>query len=50
MLVTCPRCKRSLSTEERESAWDEVEVAMRDFESPGRFDVPGECLVGAATK
>ena len=39
-----------LSPEECESAWDEVEVAMRDFESPGRFDVPGECLVGAATK
>lgn len=39
-----------LSPEERESAWDEVEIAMRDFESHGRFDVPGECLVGAATK
>jgi len=23
---------------------------MRSFESPGGFEVPGECLVGAATK
>jgi SAM-dependent methyltransferase len=39
-----------LSPQERESAWNEVEGAMRSFESPGGFEVPGECLVGAATK
>jgi len=39
-----------LSPRERESAWNEVEGAMRSFESPGGFEVPGECLVGAATK
>ncbi|MGE5115143.1 MAG: class I SAM-dependent methyltransferase [Betaproteobacteria bacterium] len=39
-----------LSPQERESAWNEVEAAMRSFESPGGFEVPGECLVGAATK
>jgi hypothetical protein len=39
-----------LSLHERESVWNEVEGAMRGFESPGGFEVPGECLVGAATK
>jgi SAM-dependent methyltransferase len=39
-----------LSAQERESVWSEIEGAMRSFESPGGFDVPGECLVGAATK
>ena len=39
-----------LSPQERESAWNEVEGSMRSFESPGGFEVPGECLVGAATK
>ena len=39
-----------LSLEERESVWNEVEGSMRSFESPGGFEVPGECLVGAATK
>jgi len=39
-----------LPPQERESVWNEVEGAMRSFESPGGFDVPGECLVGAATK
>ena len=39
-----------LSARERESVWNEVEASMRSFESPGGFDVPGECLVGAATK
>ncbi len=39
-----------LSPQERESAWDEVETAMRRFESPAGFEVPGECLVGSATK
>ncbi len=39
-----------LSPQERESVWSEVEGSMRSFESPGGFEVPGECLVGAATK
>ena len=39
-----------LSPEERESVWNEVEGSMRSFESSGGFEVPGECLVGAATK
>jgi hypothetical protein len=39
-----------LPPQERESVWNEVEGSMRSFESPGRFEVPGECLVGAATK
>ena len=39
-----------LPPQERESAWNEVEGAMRKFESPGGFEVPGECLIGAATK
>jgi hypothetical protein len=39
-----------LPPQERESVWNEVEGAMRSFESPGGFVVPGECLVGAATR
>jgi SAM-dependent methyltransferase len=39
-----------LSPQERESVWNEVEASMRSFESPAGFEVPGECLVGAATK
>lgn len=39
-----------LSPQERESAWNEVEMSMRSFESPGGFEASGECLVGAATK
>ena len=40
-----------LPAQERESVWNEVEGDMRSrFESPGGFEVPGECLVGAATK
>lgn len=39
-----------LPAQERESVWSEVEVAMRRYEAPGGFEVPGECLVGAATK
>ncbi len=39
-----------LLPQERKSAWNEVEGAMRSFESHGGFEVPGECLVGAATK
>ena len=39
-----------LSPQERESVWNEVEGSMRSFESSGGLEVPGECLVGAATK
>jgi len=39
-----------LPPQERESVWNEVEGSLRSFESPGRFEVPGECLVGTATK
>jgi len=39
-----------LSPQERESVWNEVESTMRSFESSGGFEVPGECLVGTATK
>lgn len=39
-----------LPAQDRESVWDEVEGSMRGFESPGGFEVPGECLVGVATK
>ena len=39
-----------LPAQQRESVWDEVEDSMRGFESPGGFEVPGECLVGAASK
>jgi SAM-dependent methyltransferase len=40
----------ALPVPERESVWNEVEAAMRSFESPQGFEAPGECLVGAATK
>lgn len=39
-----------LPPQERESVWDEVEGAMRNFESADGFEVPGECLVGTAAK
>jgi SAM-dependent methyltransferase len=39
-----------LPSHERESVWNEVESSMRSFESPGGFEAPGECLVGAAAK
>jgi SAM-dependent methyltransferase len=39
-----------LPSQERDSVWNEVEGSMRSFESPGGFEVPGECLIGAATK
>jgi hypothetical protein len=39
-----------LPPQERASVWNEVEVAMRSFDSPGGFEVPGECLVGVAAK
>ncbi len=38
-----------LPAAERDSVWDEIEAEMRHFESPDGFEVPGECLVGAAT-
>lgn len=34
----------------RDSVWNEVEDSMRIFESMAGFEVPGECLVGAATR
>ena len=37
-----------LPVQERESVWNEIEDSMRRYESPGGFEVPGECLVGAA--
>lgn len=39
-----------LPPEECESVWNEVEDAMRSFDSPAGFEAPGECLVVAATK
>jgi ubiquinone/menaquinone biosynthesis C-methylase UbiE len=39
-----------LPSQERESAWNEIEGSLRSFERPGGFEVPGECLVAAATK
>ena len=39
-----------LPHQERDAVWNEVEVSMRQFESTGGFEVPGECLVAAATK
>ena len=39
-----------LSPQDRESVWNEVEDSMRSFESHAGFEVPGECLVGAASK
>lgn len=39
-----------LLPQERASVWNEVEDSLRGFESPGGFEVPGECLIGAATK
>ncbi|MBS0341211.1 MAG: methyltransferase domain-containing protein [Proteobacteria bacterium] len=39
-----------LPAQERESVWDEVEGAMRSYESAQGFVVPGECLVGVAEK
>ena len=39
-----------LPPQEREFVWNEVEDSIRSFESPVGFEVPGECLVGAATK
>ncbi|MBS0335630.1 MAG: class I SAM-dependent methyltransferase [Proteobacteria bacterium] len=39
-----------LPPQECESVWNEIESSMRSFESPRGFEVPGECLVCAATK
>ena len=33
-----------------DAVWAEVEAAMRQFQSPAGFEVPGECLIGVATK
>ncbi|GMV45408.1 MAG: hypothetical protein AMXMBFR66_08060 [Pseudomonadota bacterium] len=35
---------------ECESVWDQVQAALRRFESPAGFEASGECLVVAATK
>ena len=40
----------NLSSHERQSVWAEVEESMREFETPGGFEAPGECLVAVATK
>ncbi|HTN93886.1 MAG TPA: class I SAM-dependent methyltransferase [Gallionella sp.] len=39
-----------LPSQERESVWNEIEVSLHSFESPGGFEAPGEALVGVATK
>jgi len=39
-----------LSPNARESVWNEIEVAMRRFETRDGFEAPGECLVGAAAR
>ena len=39
-----------LPAPESDSVWNEVEGSMRIFESSDGFEVPGECLIGAATK
>ena len=39
-----------LPMHERESTWNEVERSLRSFESGSGCEVPGECLVAAATK
>jgi ubiquinone/menaquinone biosynthesis C-methylase UbiE len=39
-----------LPPQEQESVWNEVESALRSFESPSGFEAQGECLVAAATK
>jgi hypothetical protein len=39
-----------LPHEERESIWDEAEVAMRTFEGPHGFEVPCEPIIGVGVK
>lgn len=39
-----------LPPQERESVWNEVEGSIRSFETLDGFEVPGECLVVAATR
>ena len=39
-----------LPREERESIWDEAQVAMQVFEGPGGFEVPCEPIVGVGVK
>ena len=39
-----------LPAADRESAWNEIEASLRSFEGSAGLDLPGECLVGAATK
>jgi predicted methyltransferase len=35
---------------ERDRAWDEIEVALRPFDGPAGFEVPGELLFGVGRK
>jgi SAM-dependent methyltransferase len=39
-----------LPPEKRALAWDEVDQAMRAFEGPSGFEVPGESLIGVGVK
>jgi len=39
-----------LPRDERESIWDEAEVAMRVFEGPGGFEAPCEPNIGVGVK
>jgi hypothetical protein len=39
-----------LPHEERESIWDEAEVAMRVFEGPDGFEAPCEPIIGVGVK
>lgn len=39
-----------LAREERETIWDEAEVAMRAFEGPNGFEAPCEPIVGVGVK
>jgi hypothetical protein len=39
-----------LPHEERESIWDEAEVAMRVFEGPDGFEAPCEPNIGVGVK
>ncbi len=39
-----------LSDADREQAWVEIEQQLRRFEGPNGYEVPGELLIGVATK
>lgn len=40
----------SLPSAERDSIWNEVEDALRHFETSGGFEAPGECYIAVAVK